>query len=373
MYLVMKCAYCELKMACSKKGRDCHGGTLEVPEYRDPAIRPWVTYSAFLQHCYGNNLTRIQELIFMTKMMKFKEISLCYCAGFQKEAQAMIDILSPHFEVKPVMCDHCLTDDKRFVIDPDRCFDVYERQDTRIQDAMNAINAPLQVTLGLCIEQDVMFNKKANVHCTNFAAQDWVLGHHPLTVVNTSYQRKKYLQGKGLPKPDQKRRTRLQNLIVFGQKTGVQSLSLGFCNGLFEEARHLSEILKQYFIVYSVCCKTGGIDKKVQNTPYMNPNSKFESACNPVGQAKMCNRLGVDLSVQLGICLGHDVTFARHTLAPTMTLAPKDRVLGHNTIASLYSGACQRDDLDFNDPRPHEVAEKYKDPDPPKATKGATA
>ncbi|SFH27880.1 Uncharacterized metal-binding protein [Desulfotomaculum arcticum] len=360
----MKCAYCDLKMACSKEGRDCHGGTLELPEYKDPTVRPFVTYSAFLQHVYGNNLTRLQELIFISLMMRYKQLGLVYCAGMHREAQLMADALAPYFEVKTVCCDHCLGSGGELLHDPDRRFDLYARADRTKVDELNAYDAPMHVSMGLCIEQDILFNRHSRVPVTNFAVPDWVLGHHPLTVVNTSYQRKKYLQGKGLPKPGQVRRTRLQELILFGQRAGFKSISLGFCNGLFEESRMLSDILSQYFLVYSVCCKTSGIDKNEQNTPYINPGAKFESACNPVGQAKIDNALKVDLSVQIGICLGHDMTFEGFTLPPTTTFAPKDRVLGHNTLAALYSGS-RAMDVDYHDPRPYEVAERYKDCEPP--------
>lgn len=362
----MKCAYCALKMECSKEGRDCHGGTLELPEYKDPGVRPYVTFSAFLQHVYGNNLTRLQELIFIGLMMGHKQLGLVYCAGLHREGQLMIEALSPHFNVKAVCCDQCRGPGGDFTIDHDRKFDLYSRDDRKMVDALNAYNLPMHVSLGLCIEQDVLFNKHSQVPVTNFAVQDWVLGHNPLAVVYTTYQRKKYLQGKGLPKEGQLRRTRLQELIVFGQRAGFKSISLGFCNGVFEEVRILSEILKQYFIVYSVCCKTSGIDKKQQNTPYMNPKAAFESACNPVGQAKIDNKLGVDLSVQLGICLGHDMAFETHTLPPTTTFAPKDRVLCHNTLTALYSGA-RAMDVDYADPRPYEVAKRYVDAEPPTA------
>ena len=359
----MKCAYCALKMECSKKGRDCHGGTLELPEYKKPEVRPFVTYSAFLQHVYGNNLTRLQELIFIGLMMGHKQLGLVYCAGLHREGQLMIEALSPYFDVKAVCCGHCRAPGGDFQIDHHRKFDLYARDDCKMVDALNATDSPMHVSIGLCIEQDVLFNQYSQVPVTNFAVADWVLGHHPLSVVNTSYQKQKYLQGKGLPKEGQIRRTRLQELIVFGQRAGFKTISLGFCNGVFEEVGILSDILSQYFIVYSVCCKTSGVDKRLQNTPYINPNAAFESACNPVGQAKVDNKLGVDLSVQLGICLGHDMAFESHTLPPTTTFAPKDRVLGHNTLAALYSGA-RAMDVDYADPRPYEVVARYVGAEP---------
>jgi uncharacterized metal-binding protein len=339
---------------------------LELPEYEDPGVRPYVTYSAFLQHVYGNNLTRLQELIFFGLMMKYSRVGLVYCAGLYREGQMMIEALSPYFEVRAVGCDYCRTPNGQFVIDHDRKFHLFQRDERVKVEALNAFELPMHISLGLCIEQDLLFNKHSKVPVTNFAVQDWVLGHNPLAAVYTVYQRKKYLQGKGLPRPEQVRRTRLQELIVFGQKAGFKSISLGFCNGLFEEARVLSDILSQYFIVYSVCCKTSGIDKTDQNVPYMNPNAKFESACNPVGQAKINNGLGVDLSVQLGICLGHDVALETHTVPPTITFAPKDRVLGHNTLAALYSGA-RAMEVDYTDVRPYEIARRYAATKPPGA------
>lgn len=362
----MKCAYCNLKMECSSKGRDCHGGMLELPEYKDPGVRSYVTYSAFLQHVYGNNLTRLQELIFIGLMMKYRRVGLAYCAGLHREGQAMIDALSPYFEVHAVCCDYCRTPDGGFVIDHDRKFDLFQRDERAKVEALNAFEVPMHVSLGLCIEQDLLFNRHSKVPVTNFAVQDWVLGHNPLAAVYTVYQRKKYLQGKGLPKSGTVRRTRLQELIVFGQKAGFKSINLGFCNGLLEETRMLSDILSQYFIVYSACCKTSGIDKTDQNVPYINPNAKFESACNPVGQAKISNKLGVDLSIQIGICLGHDIALETYTVSPTITFAPKDRVLGHNTLAALYSGA-RAIDVDYTDSRPYETAERYADARPPGA------
>lgn len=369
----MKCAYCELNMACSSKGRDCHGGTLELPEYDSLKVRPFVTYSALLQHIYGNNLTRLQELIFISKMFGHKSLGFVYCMGLEREAGLLVDALSPHFEVKALRCAHCKTADNSFACDAyDRKWELYANDDHKLVDQLNATGAPMFVSMGLCIEQDILFNKYGNVPVTNFAVPDWVLGHHPLSVVNTSYQNKKYLQGKAIPPREGFRRTRLQELIVFGQKAGFKSISLGFCNGLFDESRMLSDILSRYFIVYSVCCKTSGIDKKDQNTPYINPDKGFESACNPVGQAKINNRLNVDLSIQLGICLGHDMCFTVHTEAPTTTFAPKDRVLGHNTLGALYTGA-RLADVDYNDPRPLECAARYKDPKPARVERGETA
>jgi uncharacterized metal-binding protein len=59
--------------------------------------------------------------------------------------------------------------------------------------------------------------------------------------------------------------------------------------------------------------------------------------CAPLCQADILNQAGTDLNVMIGLCVGHDALFARHSAAPVTTLVVKDRVLGHNPAAALYS------------------------------------
>jgi len=62
----------------------------------------------------------------------------------------------------------------------------------------------------------------------------------------------------------------------------------------------------------------------------------FEPICNPIAQAEVINAEGVDLAVQLGLCVGHDSLFIKYCRVPTTVLAVKDRVLGHNPLAAVY-------------------------------------
>ena len=39
----------------------------------------------------------------------------------------------------------------------------------------------------------------------------------------------------------------------------------------------------------------------------------------------------------VGLCVGHDAIFTRHSKAPVTTFIVKDRVLGHNPAAALYT------------------------------------
>ena len=59
--------------------------------------------------------------------------------------------------------------------------------------------------------------------------------------------------------------------------------------------------------------------------------------CNPVMQARLVEEEGTDLNIVMGLCVGHDTLFYRHSHAPTTTLVTKDHVTGHNACAGLYA------------------------------------
>ena len=134
---------------------------------------------------------------------------------------------------------------------------------------------------------------------------------------------------------------RLVELIKFCRKMGYGKVGIAYCTGMVGEMRSLAEILRKHFEVTAVCCKTAGIDKKDLGNVYLRDVPR-ESACNPIGQAEILNRDGTDINVIVGLCIGHDILFTRHSQAPVTTFIVKDRVLGHNPAAALYSGYYQR-------------------------------
>ena len=102
----------------------------------------------------------------------------------------------------------------------------------------------------------------------------------------------------------------------------------------------LQEILEANgFQVASVCCKVGSIPKEeigLADEEKIRPG-RFEALCSPIGQAKLLNEAGTDLNVVVGLCVGHDSLFFRHSEAPVTVLVAKDRVTGHNPAAVLYT------------------------------------
>ena len=59
------------------------------------------------------------------------------------------------------------------------------------------------------------------------------------------------------------------------------------------------------------------------------------------------------------LCVGHDTLFIKHSEAPVTYLIVKDRVLGHNPAAALYTAKFYYkrvlDEKTFPEPRPEAV------------------
>ncbi len=133
--------------------------------------------------------------------------------------------------------------------------------------------------------------------------------------------------------------TRVEDTIAFARLMGWRKIGIATCIGLLDETARLAEILTaQGLEPVSVCCKTGSVDKErlgVEDHEKVRPGT-FEPACNPVAQAQILNAVGTDMNVVVGLCVGHDMLFSKHSSAPVTTLVVKDRVTGHNPAAVLY-------------------------------------
>ena len=137
----------------------------------------------------------------------------------------------------------------------------------------------------------------------------------------------------------QARWTRVEDTIAFAKLMGYRKLGIATCVGLLDETSRLVEILEaQGFETISVCCKAGSTDKAelgIADQDKIRPG-QFEAACNPIAQARICNEAGTQLNLIVGLCVGHDTLFNKHSQAPVTTLVVKDRVTGHNPAAVLY-------------------------------------
>jgi uncharacterized metal-binding protein len=134
--------------------------------------------------------------------------------------------------------------------------------------------------------------------------------------------------------------TRVEETVEFARRLGARKIGLATCVGLIEETRTFARILKANgFEHNAVLCKVGSVDKSeagIAEELKIRPGS-FEAMCNPILQAGMLNEWGSDLNVVIGLCVGHDALFSRYSDALVTTMVVKDRVLGHNPTAALYT------------------------------------
>lgn len=133
---------------------------------------------------------------------------------------------------------------------------------------------------------------------------------------------------------------RILEIIEFCKRMGYQKVGLAFCAGLPQEAAMTAEILESHGLtVVSAVCKVGGVDKSrigVEAENKICRSDAHESMCNPIGQAEIMNAAGTQFNILLGLCVGHDSLFIKHSDAMCTVFAVKDRLLGHNPLAALY-------------------------------------
>jgi uncharacterized metal-binding protein len=134
--------------------------------------------------------------------------------------------------------------------------------------------------------------------------------------------------------------TRVEEIIAFAKRIGAAKIGIATCIGLIEEAKIFARILEAKGLAsYSVICKVGSVDKTAIGIPEELKVQRgcYEAICNPVLQAEILNEQKTDLNVIVGLCVGHDSLFIKYSAAPVTTLITKDRVLGHNPAAALYT------------------------------------
>lgn len=135
-------------------------------------------------------------------------------------------------------------------------------------------------------------------------------------------------------------KTRLEEICELAKKMGYRKIGVAFCSGLHTEALYLTRILEaQGFEVISVVCKVGRIPKEFLGLKEEEKIriGEFEAMCSPIAQAMILNQQKTDFNILVGLCVGHDSLFLKYAQAWTTVLVVKDRVLGHNPCAALYT------------------------------------
>jgi uncharacterized metal-binding protein len=135
--------------------------------------------------------------------------------------------------------------------------------------------------------------------------------------------------------------TRIEEIAEFAARMQYKVIGIASCVGLSKEASKFADFLKlRGFEVHDFVCKVGSQDKTAVGIPEghkVNGGGKFEAMCNPVLQAQLLAEKETQLNVIVGLCVGHDSIFIHHSKAPVTYFIVKDRVLGHNPAAAIYT------------------------------------
>lgn len=133
--------------------------------------------------------------------------------------------------------------------------------------------------------------------------------------------------------------TRVEEIMLYARNCAYHTIGVAFCMTLAREAAVFCDVLRDNgFAVSSVICKTGSLNRELLKDDFICDRvpGMGKTLCNPVGQAELLNREQTDLNVVLGLCVGHDALFIRHSEAPVTYLAVKDRIMGHAPLMPIY-------------------------------------
>ena len=124
--------------------------------------------------------------------------------------------------------------------------------------------------------------------------------------------------------------SRLEEIVQFAKLSGHKKIGLAHCIMLSRQAEQTRKFIEYngLEVVLSVC-KIGNIPKTFLGLKSGKP------ICNPIAQAQYFNEVGTELNIVLGLCVGHDTLFFKHSNAPVTVLAVKDKVHHHNPLAAL--------------------------------------
>jgi uncharacterized metal-binding protein len=288
--------------------------------------------------------TRLREIVEFAHRMRYTRVGIAHCPDMAREARLVAESL--------------LQDNLEAVLPPPEHGCSPQAQAQLFESAGTHLN----VIAGMCAGHDAILIRTSHVPVTTLIVRDSRLRHNPVAALYTS---RSYLRSvlydtgrRSMQQPfrgwstaallsaaEQTRANagrdwcRIEEIMEFARQLGAHHLGLTFCVGLRNEAGTLSELLRANgFKVSSACCKTGAVPKEtlgIGESQKLRPNQP-EMICNPLAQAELLNRAGVELALIVGQCVGHDSATMARLEAPVLPVVAKDRVLAHNTVAALY-------------------------------------
>ena len=126
--------------------------------------------------------------------------------------------------------------------------------------------------------------------------------------------------------------SRIEEIIEFSKRMNYQKIGLAYCYGMEKYAQAIETLLvDEWFDVSAVSCSVGGLKQSEVNAA----SCIHKVSCNPLGQAEQLNAEKADLTLVVGICMGHDIILNRNLDMDFTTLVVKDRKYNHAPLLGI--------------------------------------
>ncbi len=126
--------------------------------------------------------------------------------------------------------------------------------------------------------------------------------------------------------------SRTEEIMEFARTMHYKKIGLAYCFGMEKQAEKFQNLFrKNGFEVAAISCSVGGLTQSEVNSK----SCIHKVSCNPIGQAHQLNTEKADLTLIMGICMGHDILLQRNLNMDFTTLVVKDRVFHHNPLQSI--------------------------------------
>jgi len=127
--------------------------------------------------------------------------------------------------------------------------------------------------------------------------------------------------------------SRLEEIAAYALDRSWKRIGLAYCYGIEADATLVSRYLRSKGLrVEAVSCSTGALAQDEMN----EASSIHKVGCDPLGQAEQIKSAAVDLVVEMGLCLGHDMLFRTGIGGiPATTLVVKDRTTVHDPLRAI--------------------------------------
>jgi len=126
--------------------------------------------------------------------------------------------------------------------------------------------------------------------------------------------------------------SRIEEIIEYAKLMKYQKIGIAYCYGMEQYAKAIETLLTdEWFDVSAVSCSVGGLKQSEVN----DSSCIHKVSCNPLGQAEQLNSEEIDLTLVVGICLGHDILLNRNLKMDFTTLVVKDRIFNHAPLQGI--------------------------------------